>query len=76
VKPVSSSRVIGRSPDLSPCGWALLSDPMEIMPFNDTARHDGGAACWCRPAINEDDVIVHNAADQREDYVERRRKPH
>lgn len=57
-------------------GWALMSEPMEILPFNDTHQHRGGLDCWCRPHLNDDEVIVHNAADRREDYVEGRRKPH
>ena len=59
---------------VSPIGWALMTDPLEILPFNDTHKHSAGITCWCRPIENDDDVIVHNAADRREDYIERGRK--
>jgi len=60
----------------NPIGWALLSKPFEIVPFNDIHEHHGGEACACRPTINDEDVIVHNAWDQRETYIERGRKMH
>ena len=38
-----------------------------VYPLNDFREHDtdNGQTCWCKPTI-DDDVIVHNAMDQRE----------
>lgn len=69
-------RTVAQSPDCSPVGWALMNEPWEVLPFNDVHQHVSGVECWCRPRIDDDEVIVHNAADCREDYVERGRKTH
>ena len=57
-----------------PLGWALLTDPMEVLPFNDVRMHALGATCWCLPDVDDDGAISHNAADGRELYIEGRRK--
>lgn len=57
-----------------PTGWALVTEPLEMLPFNDIYEHTCGLECRCGPELNEDEVIVHNAFDQREDYIERGRK--
>jgi hypothetical protein len=54
-----------------------MADPLEVWPFNDIHKHVSGLDCWCQPVQRElDEAIVHNAADRREDYVERGRKMH
>ena len=45
-----------------------------IYPCEDIKPHvtDGGE-CWCNPTIDEeDDIVIHNAMDQREQYEEGR----
>lgn len=39
-----------------------------VYPLNDTSEHKlDGADCWCNPTIDEEDhLVIHNAADERE----------
>jgi hypothetical protein len=41
--------------------WAVLGDPMEVMP--DDGLHERGLGCWCGP-YDDEGVIVHNATLQ------------
>lgn len=51
-----------------------------IMPSGDLYEHQSTPECWCHPEedLNEDDDVVfyHNAADNREEYQDGRRRPH
>ena len=53
--------------------WVVLSDPSEVIPLGDRRTHRRAPDCWCHPTEDEG-VIVHNSADEREEY-ERGRKP-
>jgi hypothetical protein len=68
--------MMGAYPLGSPLGWACVSDPLEVVPYNDTHKHTTGADCACRPEIDDFGAIVHNAWDNREAFIEGRRKPH
>jgi len=39
-----------------------------IYPIHDLREHvTDGDECWCNPTIDEeDDIVIHNAADERE----------
>ena len=45
-----------------------------IYPCEDLKPHvTDGTPCWCNPTIDdEDDIVIHNAMDQREKYEEGR----
>jgi hypothetical protein len=50
--------------------------PYHVVPIDDLREHDLSWTCWCqpRPDTECDDVCVHNAMDQREQYEEGRKK--
>ena len=52
-------------------GWLVISaegKASHVMPAGDLRDHECCSECWCRPFIDdEDDLIVHNALDRRED---------
>ena len=52
-----------------------INDEYHVVPLDDFKIHEISADCWCNP---EDDggIIIHNAADSREDYETGKRKPH
>lgn len=37
-----------------------------VIPLNDLRPHEEGSGCWCRPRLNADSVLVHNAIDGRD----------
>lgn len=40
---------------------------VHVVPCNDLRSHvEVGVECWCRPTVETDGVVVHNALDQRE----------
>ncbi len=42
---------------------------VHVYPVNDLREHiTQGLECWCKPRVDEDDVIVHNAMDGREQW--------
>ena len=44
----------------------MSAGQLHVYPLNDLREHVlEGTTCWCHPKI-EDDVVVHNAMDQRE----------
>lgn len=45
-----------------------------VIPLNDLREHEESAGCWCEPVVNDDGVLVHNAADKRELYERGERK--
>lgn len=49
---------------------------IHIVPVNDLREHDTLHPCWCRPRPDDEheELIIHNAMDQREQY-ENGRKP-
>lgn len=50
-------------------GWLI-----QVAPLDDTRTHVADSTCWCDPNI-QDDVLVHNSADNREKYERGERKP-
>jgi hypothetical protein len=59
-----------------PCGWSVLRDPWEVLPNDDIGEHTSGLDCRCRPTVNDEDAIIHNAFDGREDIETGRRRCH
>jgi len=44
-----------------------------IYPVEDLKPHDlEGDTCWCDPCV-EDDLVIHNAMDERETYEQGRK---
>lgn len=54
-------------------GWTAYADPTEVVPNNDLMPHISGAGCWCKPKLDEE-VLVHNSMDKREEYERGERK--
>jgi hypothetical protein len=54
--------------------WRVLSNPPEVLPIDDAREHDYGEKCWCQP-FDDDGVLVHNSADEREKFERGERKP-
>lgn len=57
-------------------GWIHLpfGKHVHVLPLNDTKEHEvGGDTCWCDPEV-DDGVMIHNAADEREDFERGLRK--
>ena len=54
----------------------MIKQLTHIYPVNDLREHTtSGAECWCDPEIDEEDnLVIHNSADERESY-EQGRKP-
>jgi hypothetical protein len=53
-----------------------MGELTHIYPLNDFREHEMKADCWCKPSIDEeDDLCIHNAMDQREQYETGERKP-
>lgn len=54
-----------------PHGWIVITAPgksSHVIPMGDLKDHECTGECWCRPEIDdEDDMIVHNAMDRREE---------
>lgn len=48
--------------------WRAQSNPAEVTPIFDLKPHVSGMECWCNPTM-KDEVIVHNALDNREKEV-------
>lgn len=55
-------------------GWVLLPYPLEAMPVDDLREHSVGVDCWCAPEVDDDDILMHNSLDHREDFETGRRK--
>lgn len=51
-------------------GWGVITDPLEVVPLDDTRIHQRGLSCWCGAFLDEDLIIVHEANDGRQ-YFER-----
>ena len=47
-----------------------MTDFYHVYPLNDLREHVlEGVNCWCHPRIDDEDgLVVHNAADEREKY--------
>lgn len=52
-------------------GWKRFTNPRELIPLDDLKPHIFGLGCWCKPCEVQD-IICHNAMDQREEYEEGR----
>lgn len=50
-----------------------LVDFPHVIPLNDLREHEPSEACWCRPLYDEG-VVIHHAADEREEYETGRRR--
>jgi hypothetical protein len=46
-----------------------------LLPNDDICPHINGMECRCQPELNDDETIVHNAFDHREDFIEGKRRP-
>jgi len=63
--------------------WHLISGPSEtggyvthVVPVDDLKEHDLRSECWCYPDLHEDErMVVHHSADNREDFETGQRKP-
>jgi hypothetical protein len=46
------------------------SETYHVVPVADTCEHIISLDCWCQPYVDEEeeDVIIHNALDGREDF--------
>ena len=59
--------------------WAV--DPghhgaKQVYPLRDLKEHLLERPCWCNPSYDEeDDILIHNAADEREKFETGERKP-
>ena len=62
-------------------GWDLCPITLDgrplfthLVPCGDLKRHQLDATCWCDPQADEEEpsLIVHNAADGREEFEEGR----
>jgi hypothetical protein len=56
------------------CSWVMMKDPWEAFPTDDLLQHCKGVSCACHPAYNDEDVLLHNAFDRREDYETGKRR--
>lgn len=45
-----------------------------VLPINDTREHEESDTCWCHPTTDEDGVVTHHSADQRELFETGERK--
>lgn len=62
-----------------------MTDTYHITPSNDIKPHiEVGDSCWCKPETREEFndvglllgwIVIHNAADGREDFETGKRKP-
>lgn len=57
----------------SPMGWHAHTpkDPSKglvphLMPVDDLREHEFTAACACKPEVDDDGMVIHNAFDERE----------
>jgi hypothetical protein len=52
-------------------------DAVHVIPLNDLREHAENPYCWCKPerCLDEERIIVHNAADGREKFETGERKP-
>lgn len=41
-------------------------DRWHVIPVDDLRVHHESEDCWCKPVVNVDGIVVHNAADGRE----------
>jgi len=47
-----------------------------ITPTDDLYEHELMPTCWCKPTTDEEDfIVIHNSADQREAFERGERKP-
>lgn len=51
---------------------------VHVIPVSDIRGHTVSRHCWCRPVedIQQYNLVMHNAADGRERYETKVRKPH
>ncbi len=55
-------------------GWrvAMEDGQTQVTPVDDLKPHESGEGCWCHP-FWEDDILVHNSMDKREEWENGRR---
>lgn len=56
------------------CEWEVLPN-LHVVPLDDYRDHVGLPNCWCGP-VEDDEVWMHNAMDQREKYETGELRPH
>lgn len=62
-----------------PWGWAVNTPPgmnVQLVPTWDWRPHYASQECPCRPVLDEDGLLVHNAFDGRERYEQGDALPH
>lgn len=53
-------------------------DLLHIIPLNDLREHTLSKGCWCEPELDEEgleDLVVHHALDDREQFERGLRRP-
>ena len=65
---------MGEVPELNDADFL---DDIHVVPRNDIVDHWCSISCWCQPERDEEqeNVVIHNSADGREDFETGRRKP-
>ena len=50
-------------------------EALHIVPINDLREHVASKDCWCKPTEDDqiEDVWIHHAMDEREEYEEGRK---
>jgi hypothetical protein len=55
--------------------WPWTGDHVNVMPDCDLREHRTDLTCWCKPYFDEEDqLVIHNSADGREDFETGRRQ--
>ncbi len=57
--------------------WEVKEDldaQVHVVPLEDLREHVP-QDCWCCPTIDEDNIVIHNALDEREKFERGERKP-
>lgn len=49
---------------------------VHVIPIGDIREHESTVFCWCNPSLDDEDenVIIHNSMDRREEYENGRLK--
>lgn len=58
-------------------GWEHIAEKIHVVPVNDLREHEtDGKKCWCKPRLSteNENIIIHNSMDRREEYENGRPK--
>ena len=53
-------------------GGGMTPNDIHVTPVNDLRDHIDARDCWCRPRVEDDEIVIHNAMDERETYEQGR----